>query len=357
MTANELNLKAAVSCLERHIPFVLLALPGESDTLFFADPGHECGSEITESFAVCPWLGRFSSARIIRAVMNAEEILEYSQKQDIAYHVSPVEHATDQSEYIVAVSQLIGRLKLRGGKAVYSRVETGSMADIDIARLVTLQFRSHPSTFRYLYFIPESGAWLGTSPEILLETDLKTGEFKTMSLAGTCRTDSKMSWDSKNIAEQGLVGQFIAEELRKEGIEFSVKRCEDVVFEPVRHICDVFSGHISRQQIAGLLDRLNPTPALGGFPREEALRDLAELEKHQRRDYGGYIGYRNSEREIYYVNLRCLNFDSRNYCIYAGGGITASSVPAAEWAETQNKTEILRQNIKKSCMSSNDYES
>lgn len=357
MTEDEINLKAAVSCMARHIPFVLFSLPGESGTHFFADPDYGHSAMTCESFLICPWLGRHSGARVINAGTDATGIIESDIDFSDREFTRPIERSTGETGYITAVSELICRLKLRGGKTVYSRVETGSMDGIEIAELVRLQFGSHPSTFRYFYFIPESGAWLGTSPEILLDTDLSTSEFKTMSLAGTCRTDSRTPWDNKNIAEQGLVGRFIADELRKENIDFTVRRCADVVFEPVRHICDVFAGHITADRIAPLLDRLSPTPALGGYPREDALRDIEDLERHQRRDYGGYIGYRNARREIYYVNLRCINFDTERFCIYAGGGITASSVPGPEWTETLNKTEILRQNLKKSCTGSNRHES
>lgn len=355
-TADEINLKAAVSCMTRHIPFVLFSLPGENGTRFFADPEYGTGINTGESFLICPWLGRYSESRVINPCMNAGEILESKLNFSDRDFIHPIKKATGETEYITAISELICRLKLRGGKTVYSRVETGSMEQTDITEFIRLQFSSHPSTFRYFYFIPESGAWIGTSPEILLDTDFSTGEFRTMSLAGTCRTDSRTPWDNKNIAEQGLVGRYIADILRKENIDFTVRRCADVIFEPVRHICDVFTGHITPERIAPLLDRLNPTPALGGYPREDALHDIDDLESHERRDYGGYIGYRNTEREIYYVNLRCVNFDFRNFCIYAGGGITASSAPGSEWNETLNKTEILRQNLKKSCIRINNHE-
>ena len=42
-----------------------------------------------------------------------------------------------------------------------------------------------------------------------------------------------------------------------------------------------------------------------------------------------------------FVNLRSVRFDRDNYCVYAGGGITAASSPENEWAETEAKVARL----------------
>lgn len=236
-------------------------------------------------------------------------------------------------------------MKLRGGKTVFSRTICGDSSAIDFEEFTAMQFSAFPKTFRFLYYTPLTGAWLGTSPEILLDFSNAGSSFRIMSLAGTRRISEKIPWDPKNIAEQGLVAHFIGGLLRGKGIKFRLDRCADVEYPPVCHICDIFSGKISPGKVTDLLDDLNPTPALGGYPTDIALHDIEELEPHPRRCYGGYVAVVDSSGLKAYVNLRCVNFSKKNYCIYVGGGITAASNPGNEWRETLNKTEIMRQNL------------
>ena len=42
-----------------------------------------------------------------------------------------------------------------------------------------------------------------------------------------------------------------------------------------------------------------------------------------------------------YVNLRCMQLQKETAQLYVGAGITADSIPAAEWRETVLKSETL----------------
>ena len=92
---------------------------------------------------------------------------------------------------------------------------------------------------------------------------------------------------------------------------------------------------VSPEQV---LDRLSPTPAVAGLPRDISLGRISAIEYFKRNCYSGYIAVIQGDSVSAWVNLRCLQFtaDSR-YCIYAGGGITALSNPECEWEETGAK--------------------
>ena len=77
----------------------------------------------------------------------------------------------------------------------------------------------------------------------------------------------------------------------------------------------------------------------------ESHHEISMLENHSRECYGGYVGFVTPDGLKCYVNLRSLKLNSTGYCIFAGGGITAESIPEDEWRETENKTMILRGNI------------
>jgi isochorismate synthase EntC len=87
-----------------------------------------------------------------------------------------------------------------------------------------------------------------------------------------------------------------------------------------------------------LVGRLHPTPAVGGAPREAALRWLAEHEQGDRGWFAGPIGYLQSNGDgEFAVALRSALARGMRATAWAGAGIVARSQPAAEFTETELK--------------------
>lgn len=89
---------------------------------------------------------------------------------------------------------------------------------------------------------------------------------------------------------------------------------------------------------AGLAALLHPTPAVGGDPRDEALRVIRELEPEGRGYYAGAFGWVDGRGDgEWHVTLRCAQIDGDRLTLHAGAGIVPGSDPAAEVAETAAK--------------------
>ena len=87
-----------------------------------------------------------------------------------------------------------------------------------------------------------------------------------------------------------------------------------------------------------LLAALHPTPAVGGVPRDRALRWIAATEAHSRGWYTGAFGWMGDRhRAELAVVLRCGLLDRHRLTLYAGAGITRASDPGAELEETASK--------------------
>ena len=74
-------------------------------------------------------------------------------------------------------------------------------------------------SYVYLCHTPETGTWMGGTPEILLSGE--KGDWQTVALAGTqSLRDGKLpkSWDHKNWREQQLVASYIRRQLSTLGI-------------------------------------------------------------------------------------------------------------------------------------------
>jgi len=114
----------------------------------------------------------------------------------------------------------------------------------------------------------------------------------------------------------------------------------------VQHLGTRLVGQLSlpRLNVFDAATLLSPTPALGGFPREEALELIARHEGFSRGRYGGAIGWFDDSGDgTFAVTIRCaeLSDDRRHARLFAGGGIVADSEPLAELAETQAKFQAM----------------
>lgn len=228
----------------------------------------------------------------------------------------------------------------RFGKIVLSRIkkaDTNRSAGEIFEDLNTLYF----STYNYLLSSELTGTWIGASPELLLE--VKNTKLQTVSLAGTRPTDLPFDWTDKEIREQQLVTDFIADSFQKNGVShIHVSPCKTVKAGPVEHLKTEISGQLTEQtDVNSLVSALHPTPATCGVPKSDAMQVIQDTETHKRRLYTGYLGIRLRDRQIFFVNLRCMEYFTDHALLYLGGGILSGSDLDKEWEETEKKAQTL----------------
>lgn len=88
-----------------------------------------------------------------------------------------------------------------------------------------------------------------------------------------------------------------------------------------------------------ILSVLHPTPAVCGFPTEEARVLIAETENFDRGMYAGPVGWFGGDESEFAVGIRSALVE-RGYgaLIYAGTGIVEGSNSSSEWEELELKT-------------------
>lgn len=203
-------------------------------------------------------------------------------------------------------------------------------------------------SYVYLCHLPEIGTWMGSTPEILLAGE--RNRWQTVALAGTQPLiDGHMpeSWSNKNWREQQFVAYYIREQLFALGIRPEEEGPFAVRAGEIAHLKSIFSFELDRTDLLGdLLERLHPTPAVCGLPKEAAYRFILREEGYDRGYYSGFIGQLDPNGKTgLYVNLRCMNIRERAITLFAGGGILPDSVPEEEWQETKDKMETMRRLI------------
>ncbi len=267
---------------------------------------------------------------------------------------SPIaQKSTDKEEYLREVDALAGRLARSGGKAVISRVMAIESA-ADPADVALDYFAKLPSTFRAVFRTAEAGLWIVATPELVLE-ELADGSFATISLAGTRSAAAAGEWDEKNRREHDYVTRYIVDTLSSLGLQVDVAPAENLRFGPVEHLCERITAR-GDADFFSLLENLTPTPAICGYPKADALREIEQIEHHSRYCYGGYIAAEQQGRRKAFLTLRCALVTPAAggrfcYTVYSGGGITGDSVAADEWTETSGKAALLIESIENSALS------
>ena len=212
---------------------------------------------------------------------------------------------------------------------------------INIEELLEKLSNAYPDAFVFMVSTKEFGTWIGASPELLIERE--GNNWKTVALAGTRPRGLNEDWDFKNISEQKIVADYIKELFNRQGLEIKETFPGTVTAGPVEHIKTQFSAIGNPKNGAfDFIAELSPTPALCGYPKQEAIKMIKKWEGDSRRLYGGFIGwYSGPESFRLYVNLRSALVNPDEVMLYAGGGIMKESNPEDEWNETERKLSTL----------------
>ena len=203
----------------------------------------------------------------------------------------------------------------------------------------------YPYSYIYLCHTPETGTWLGCTPEIILSGE--NGSWHTVALAGTQPLQNgalPTEWDNKNREEQEYVAYYIRKQLQDLGIQPTESAPSTVRAGELAHLRSDFSFSLpDNKKLGDLLKRLHPTPAVCGLPKDKAYDFILNHEGYNRRYYSGFIGQLIPEgKSDLYVNLRCMNILSDTLVLYAGSGILTSSEVESEWQETEAKMQTMK---------------
>ncbi len=110
-------------------------------------------------------------------------------------------------------------------------------------------------------------------------------------------------------------------------------------FSTLHHLVSEVRGTLRRD--VGLVDVLRatfPGGSITGAPKIRAMEIIAEVEPHERGVYTGAIGCFNGERSVELnIAIRTAVAAGNRIVYFAGGGIVADSVAAAEYRETETK--------------------
>ncbi len=258
-----------------------------------------------------------------------------------------VEARPAPADYVGIVDEAVGAIKAGSfAKVVLARsVVVRRSLPIDAFAVVARLRAAHPSSWVFGWQEGD-GVFVGASPELLVA---RRGEHVHLSpLAGSAPRSADAEQDrrlgdallasAKDRSEHELV---ITDALsRLHPLVAGLHRSPTPQlhrFPSVQHLATPISGTTSAR-ILELAAALHPTAAVGGVPRIEAQRFIARVEAIERGWYAGGIGWADEtgDGELA-IGLRCALLRGDTAVAYAGSGIVADSLPAAELEETRLK--------------------
>ncbi len=242
--------------------------------------------------------------------------------------------------------------------AAAAAARRGDLTKVVLARAVRLQaaapFNPTAALWRLAAGYPTcvvfavtqgDSCFLGATPEPLLR--VRNGEASTTCLAGsyargaTEEDDRQLAEallaDPKERSEHELVLNAMTETMGASCTQLEIPEVPAVLkLRNIQHLCTPLSGRMAPgQSILRIVERLHPTPAMGGSPREVALKFIREREGLDRGWYAGVVGWVDHRGEgDFAVAIRAALLRGAEATLFAGCGIVADSDPEREFAES-----------------------
>jgi isochorismate synthase len=232
-------------------------------------------------------------------------------------------------------------------KAVLARrVQVTLDGEPDPADVLHRLRRQAPECTRFL-FRRNGKAFLGATPEWLarkhgdeLATEAVAGSIGALEPDGRAR----LLGSAKDRGEHALVVREILRAL--EPVSASLEHAPEPEICALRHVLHLRTRVTARLRgnphLLEVVERLHPTPAVGGIPTARALEWLSAHEPDERGWYAGPVGWFDAAGDgEMAVALRSGVLEHRMAHLYVGSGIVAGSAPAAELTETRWKLRTL----------------
>lgn len=274
------------------------------------------------------------------------EVLEALGHAFVPVSTGPIERLFNQPDDEAWLEQAAQALAdIRAGaldKVVLARsVQVRSAQPFAPATLMAALAARYAGCIHFAHAFPRGGVLLGATPESLVS--FVDGKVTSDALAGTDWREGLLE-DDKNLHEHRLVVNAIVRALEPVCAFLEIPARPNIFrLQELRHLRSVIRGSTHPGiTLFDLVERLHPTPAVGGAPTRRALEWLARHGDARRGWYSGatgWIGF-NGDGE-FAVALRCAWLNGVEAELFAGAGVVAGSDPQNELEETEAKLNAM----------------
>lgn len=266
--------------------------------------------------------------------------------------VQNASHMPDYPQWSRLIQQALGNIEQQTMEKVVLARATRLTLDkpLSCSAFMAASRQVNHHCYHFMLRFDALRAFLGSSPERLYLR--QKWHLETEALAGTTSNDDDhqqarvlADWlmqDEKNQRENLLVVDDICQRLQGGVAAVDVMPPEIIRLRKVQHLRRRIHAQLNRTNDTECLQRLQPTAAVAGLPRNVARQFIAENEPFPRGWYAGSAGYLSRQQSEFSVTLRSAWVEDHWVNLYAGAGIVAGSDPELEWQEINHKSAGLR---------------
>ncbi len=242
-------------------------------------------------------------------------------------------------------------------------IENHIVEKVVLARKVILKFNEelniysllhklksiNPYATHFCFQMKQNLAFLGGSPELLYRRN--NDHIYSEAIAGTrprgknekedALLERELLESDKERREHAFVVEGVKESLNKLCEELTVSKEISVIkLHRLQHLYSNFRGTLKNDvSDIDILSSLHPTPAVGGYPGNEALKQIKLLEPFHRGWYAAPVGWIGHNSAEFAVAIRSGLIYGKKLALFSGGGIVQGSNVKSEWNEIENKIE------------------
>ncbi|CAH8205224.1 Isochorismate synthase MenF [Vibrio aestuarianus] len=279
--------------------------------------------------------------------------MDVSPLRSISSHIECIKHEPNENQWQQLVDQVLNGIGDNAFKKVVLARKTTLNLDspISAAQLLRASSTQNHNSFHFLLALDQKHSFMGSTPERLYAR--QGNELYTEALAGTIGRGMNasqdmelanwLSQDSKNLNENQYVVDDIVERLTPHSECVEVEQEARLVrLRKVQHLKRSIHAQL-KKGINGvqLLSALQPTAAVAGLPRKEAMDFILAHEPFARGWYAGSVGYISHQKAEFCVAIRSALLVDKQVQLFAGAGIVPGSVAEHEWQELDKKMSTL----------------
>jgi menaquinone-specific isochorismate synthase len=274
---------------------------------------------------------------------NNKEIMTNNYSSKITLGIND----NDQANWNELISDAVSKIK--SGlfrKVVLSRRIIASMNYSPLFGNILQKLANDYNNCTTFLYASGNSVLFGATPEQLLK--FRNNELEFDALAGSAKRGNteaedniiadNLLLDKKNTEEHLHVIEFIKDissPMVKNLIQFDTRIKK---FSNIQHIYTPIKAELNTpKEIYSLVDKIFPTPAICGLPKESSLNYIKENEEFDRGMYSGIIGIISPAEMDLVVAIRSALLKNNKLYIYAGCGIVKDSDPQSEFEETEIK--------------------
>ncbi|MFA7446193.1 MAG: chorismate-binding protein, partial [Flavobacteriaceae bacterium] len=319
-------LKKVEKCFAEKLPFVMYAKPNsvEVNGVFQKNTALHYLEDFSQNgFVFAPF---DDSEKSVLIPFDKLDSMQEQWNESPSFENKFSDNSYSESEKIhfeELVKKMVSEIeKGQISKIVASRREDFLPDNRNVLELFQKMFYKYPTAFRYCFYHPKVGLWLGATPEKLLS--VSGNKLQTMAYAGTQKFEGKTDviWQEKEKQEQQFVTDFIVENLKSESEKIELSEPFTSQAGALLHIRTDIKARLKHGfSLKKIIGKLHPTPAVCGFPKDLAKEFILKNEGYDRSFYSGFLGELNINNVTeLYVNLRCMEIQDKKVRFYIGCG-------------------------------------